>query len=307
MKISKHNKASDQASPLKHRADELKRTRSFHKLLALDGHDVESNGSGWKTCCMFHSDSTPSFSVDPTDTRAKCFGCDFSGDIIDYEVKRTGTGFHEAVESLEGRAPMRDHPLAAEEIDTVDAGPVELTPEQKASAVKFTRNILNSPSVASKIIKGRDVKWNPETITRLAREGTLGWDGSALVFIYPSGLKFRRWPAKEITWQGNAAGGPWRTEVISAAQIVYVAEGETDAISLIDAGIEENGIAVVACPSATGFNIHWGPLFEGKDVMLVFDNDAAGESGTEKAVKVLAPYAKTISRLDWAKMQEEPK
>jgi hypothetical protein len=48
--------------------------------------------------------------------------------------------------------------------------------------------------------------------------------------------------------------------------------GETDTISLIDAGIEADGHSLaVGLPSASTFNQEWAQLFKGKDVVLALD------------------------------------
>jgi hypothetical protein len=47
----------------------------------------------------------------------------------------------------------------------------------------------------------------------------------------------------------------WRGSIINIGTTVYLCEGETDEISLIDAGLESDGRTVaVALPSASTFN-----------------------------------------------------
>jgi DNA primase len=57
-----------------------------------------------KACCPFHADRTPSFTIYADDRRAHCFGCGWSGDVLDfvqdaYRVKLLG-----AIEMLDGGA-----------------------------------------------------------------------------------------------------------------------------------------------------------------------------------------------------------
>lgn len=56
--------------------------------------------------CPFHNEKTASFSVDPNKQRAHCFGCGWSGDAIDFLMKRDGLEFKEALQALAGRAGM---------------------------------------------------------------------------------------------------------------------------------------------------------------------------------------------------------
>jgi Toprim-like len=126
---------------------------------------------------------------------------------------------------------------------------------------------------------------NPDTILKLGKEGSLGWAGDALAFIYPKGVKFRRWPAKEFYWE---AEGPslWRGQRMKTAKHIYITESETDAISAIDSGVEvDDSIAVVAVSGVNSFLTDWVFNFKGKSVTLAFDNDEAGQ----KMVKQLVP------------------
>ena len=82
--------------------------------------------------------------------------------------------------------------------------------------------------------------WKAETIKRLALEGYLGWHDNKLAFVYDTGVKLR-WKQngeRIIRW---AFGKPWlsRGAYLNFAETVYLCEGETDAITLIDAGIEQ--------------------------------------------------------------------
>lgn len=64
---------------------------------------------------------------------------------------------------------------------------------------------------------------------------------------------------------------------------VYLCEGVIDALTLIEAGFPAVGI-----PGATNFKPAWVPLFRNKFVYVVFDPDAAGEVGADRAMALLA-------------------
>jgi len=57
--------------------------------------------------CPFHSEKTPSFSVNEEKGFAHCFGCGWHGDAIDWIKERRGMSFTEAVEYLAIRAGLR--------------------------------------------------------------------------------------------------------------------------------------------------------------------------------------------------------
>ncbi len=50
--------------------------------------------------CPFHDDRSPSFSV--KGAKGHCFGCGWSGDVIDFIQQRQGMSFQEAVKYLAG-------------------------------------------------------------------------------------------------------------------------------------------------------------------------------------------------------------
>ena len=54
-----------------------------------------------KTCCMFHAEKTPSFSVDTKRGIWKCFGCGKGGDAIQFLREYKGIGYIEACKELD--------------------------------------------------------------------------------------------------------------------------------------------------------------------------------------------------------------
>lgn len=65
--------------------------------------------------CPFHGSTSDSFAVDADNGRAKCWGCQWSGDVIAFVRDYYGLTFREAIERLEG-----DHGLSG-----LDAAPVQ--------------------------------------------------------------------------------------------------------------------------------------------------------------------------------------
>ena len=67
--------------------DLIKQQVSMKDVARLDGLKVNRNGFA---CCPFHQEKTPSFRVYDGDGGFSCFGCNESGDIFDYIMKRYG-------------------------------------------------------------------------------------------------------------------------------------------------------------------------------------------------------------------------
>lgn len=73
--------------------------RQFHLLIrSISTLQPSGNGTG---CCPFHDDSTPSFWVNDEIGRFACFGCDASGDVIDFVMKWENCDFHDAIKMLD--------------------------------------------------------------------------------------------------------------------------------------------------------------------------------------------------------------
>src|SRR6476661_1672672 len=65
--------------------------------------DLRRVGARWTGLCPFHDERTPSFSVNAENKLYHCFGCQESGDAIDFVEKTEGLEFREAVEMLAER------------------------------------------------------------------------------------------------------------------------------------------------------------------------------------------------------------
>ena len=60
-------------------------------------------GQNFKGLCPFHSEKSPSFSVNPTNQYFHCFGCQVGGDAFTFLMKQEGMDFMEALRELSQR------------------------------------------------------------------------------------------------------------------------------------------------------------------------------------------------------------
>jgi len=290
-------------------AKDLKELISMSELMESDGHRLKHTGNYYMCRCPFHDDNNPSFGIRAEyDDSGKCFACGWYGDIVGYEMEFHKVDFKAAWVRLNDfyyNCPREGRKAKKSAIPTF-VEKVELSIAQKMEQKKYAARLSGDKWLANRICKKRKErtgeKWSYHTIHTLAEDGSLGWTGDALAFIYSTGTKIRKWPDKEIHWE---CGGPslWREHMIAGASHIYLTEGETDAIALIDTNIEDATAyvtknAVVAVPSATTFKPEWGPLFMGKTVIICFDNDEAGRRGAEVVGAIIAPYAKQVSIVD---------
>src|SRR6478752_3531597 len=70
----------------------------------VDRHvKLKKAGSNFQSCCPFHTEKTPSFTVSPTKQFYHCFGCGAHGNAIGFLMEQGGMGFVEAVHDLAGQ------------------------------------------------------------------------------------------------------------------------------------------------------------------------------------------------------------
>ena len=81
---------------------EIKARVSLEDLLARDGHHLIPSSGHKKMLCPFHKEKSPSCCVYP-DGKFYCFGCNASGDVINYVMKRDGLKFVDACAKLASR------------------------------------------------------------------------------------------------------------------------------------------------------------------------------------------------------------
>ncbi len=179
----------------------------------------------------------------------------------------------------------------------------QLSDDECRVALEMRETLMADSALRNRIAKDRG--WRAETILQLAGEVCLGWHEDKLAFIYDTGVKLRaRSRGQRVIWWAFGKPWLWRGAFIKQSQVIYLCEGETDAITLIDADIEiEKGTVVVALPSASTFDHSWAALFRGKDVILAFDNDKAGSEATARVSKLLQPIVKSLKQLNWKGLQ----
>ncbi len=69
---------------------------------------LRRTGRTFKALCPFHTEKTPSFTVDPSRQTWRCFGaCNDGGDVFSWVMRRQGVEFREALRILADRAGVR--------------------------------------------------------------------------------------------------------------------------------------------------------------------------------------------------------
>ena len=86
--------------------DEIRRRSNILEVISLHV-TLRRAGRSYKGLCPFHSEKTPSFTVDPERGFFYCFGCHAGGDVFDFLMRAGGLTFGEARKELAERAGVR--------------------------------------------------------------------------------------------------------------------------------------------------------------------------------------------------------
>ena len=115
--------------------------------------DLKRSGSNYMGLCPFHSEKTPSFSVSPSKSIFKCFGCGVGGDVITFIMKRENLNFPESVEFLAEKYNVRLSEYKDENKEARDKRN-RLYDINREAAMHFLNN-LSSSQKAQKYLRDR--------------------------------------------------------------------------------------------------------------------------------------------------------
>ncbi len=102
------------AGPSREVTDEIRRRAGI--LEVISPHvTLRRAGRSYKGLCPFHSEKTPSFTVDPERGFFYCFGCHAGGDVFDFVMRIGSVPFKDALKDLADRTGVRLKQTPAEE------------------------------------------------------------------------------------------------------------------------------------------------------------------------------------------------
>jgi hypothetical protein len=279
--------------------------------LAARGVELRRNGTRLVGRCPSHDDANPSFAVFGTHhATCGCYPCGFNGDVfaVSKWLGRSST-FPEAVRDVASVLGIR--------LPNSPAGAATRTP--KPLEPPFTLSLAERKTIHVARLAFSDAFWGEDNVVdeiaaslglnretlRVAARGDSGLGLACphnsskpwLCYAYPEGLKWRNPHSGQkprFRWLVGKATTPWRWD--SGKETIYVTEGESDCLALIDAGMQTESAACVATPG-TSFQREWASLFTGKRVILCFDSDQAGRAATATVAAILKGHAREI--LSW--------
>jgi hypothetical protein len=96
--------------------DAIKRANPIAEVIG-SAIPLKKAGREYKACCPFHDEKTPSFHVIPDKDFAHCFGCGWSGDVVDFTRDYNKVSLDEAVAMLKSGASFGDAPEKAKALE----------------------------------------------------------------------------------------------------------------------------------------------------------------------------------------------
>jgi hypothetical protein len=260
--------------------------------------------------CPLHDEKSGSFTVYP-DQHFYCYGCGRHGDVTHLCAAMDGIPLGEAARKLnQGASPPLIYALPSPVAVAPKPEPYQLSKGDRKRMATAAHRLATDPFLISKLVAKRP-EWTADAIQGAALEGDLGFEpdcrftpfsGPAILFAYSHGIK-ARWKDRfikgkkkhAIRWIcGRASGQLWRQSLLlDSHRVIYIDEGETDALTVIGFGVEEPGESLVLALAGASMMPQPEP-FDGRNVVIIPDPGQPGDQAQEKLRGLLQPFAKSI-------------
>lgn len=279
-------------------ADDL-RTRVLNALdierfyTEIGGLELGDGGVGqYLAFCPFHENTnTPALNIRTTDGVFHCFGCGVKGSVYDFYIRKLG------LKGAEG-AKFKKALHAIAEFAGVDVP--KSGPELDDALVKEWHTALLKDPARVKWF------WDKRGLTLdTLKKYKLGWDGERYTIpVWDAEgnlVNVRRYkpnaPAqyKMLGITGHNSMRIFNPHVFGKGKTIYLCEGELDCLLLLQHGFN----ATTVTSGVGNWDPVWTQLFAKEDVVLVYDNDAAGVKGTQKIGRLLLSVEATVRTVEW--------
>lgn len=121
---------------------------------------LKKAGQNFTGLCPFHTEKTPSFSVNPSKQFFHCFGCGVGGDVFQFVMKAEGVAFPEALRRLAGKAGVALPEAGPDERESpARREAAQIYELNEAAAAYFHRTLIERPEGAfcRDYLKGRGI------------------------------------------------------------------------------------------------------------------------------------------------------
>lgn len=244
--------------------------------------------SGQHNICPLHDDHNPSLEISKDNKRYKCWGCGKTGDIFNLTAEHYGLDikkdFKKILRNLSKDFGFNNK-TSTNSIET-NKNPIYLFKEiEKYSNVKEYPEDLTNRGITEETLRNMKVRIK---------------NNNFYVFPYYTknnelhSIKYISHDKKNTFYSPKG-----QTTILYNLQSLnkydknkplIIAEGEKDTLCLISQGFQAVGL-----PGAKLYKKEFDPLFKDFNVIIMLDNDSAGDEGTRKIINSnIYNYAKTV-------------
>ena len=272
----------------------------------LTGGPVEFKG-----LCPFHSEKTPSFTVNAEKRLFHCFGCGASGDVYEFEMRRKGFDFMGAlrlVANSVGIALPEKRVYQPSEVRAAGSPQRGAFDPEKFRALVPGGKVCKYLTEMRKLEGGKVAEYSVgETADGEAYSFGYKWwppgvprkEGAKPRFEFCKVVKVDRLNGKKEEWREPKGGKNilfGMAAVPEGATELVIAEGEIDAITWAQYGFP--AVSVPGGAAYTGWlDICWDWLQRFKKIHVSFDEDRAGRQKVVEVVQRLGMARTDIIRL----------
>lgn len=235
---------------------------------------LKKKGVDYVANCPFHNEKTPSFSVSPAKNMYKCFGCGKSGDGITWLMEHERMNYIEALKWVAEKNNIQIEEVGVRKQIQKPVPRLEKLSKETIDWFEKHRGISNSTLLRFGVTEC--MEWMPKAQAEVKTICFNYFKNEQLVNI-----KYRA-KGKDFKLAKDAELVFYNIDAIKGEDTVYITEGEIDAMSLYEAGIYNvisvpNGAAVKGVTRLEYLDNCWQYFTDLKKIILVVDNDAAGE------------------------------
>lgn len=274
--------------------------QEIHDVLESCGVEgIEETSEGFTACCPFHEDSKPSWNINGENGLWKCHGCGEKGNFIQLVSRLMDIPMQEAKARY---LRCLDWPMLRDRADETE---VENPPLDERILIPYSaqcpRYMLDRGFKKS-FLRQHEIGYDPEAmrVTIPVRDG----EGRLIGITRRATLASQQPKYLHSTFKKSKVLYLGHKLVDMRGRIVVITEGQLDALRLqflIDSGFEDalDKARAVATLGAS-LSPHQAKLIAYSDAVpvLAYDNDPAGELGTEQAIEaLLAKGIRTMYRL----------
>jgi twinkle protein len=259
--------------------DVIQEIKDTSKIIDIVSQFVKLKNN--EACCPFHNERTPSFKIPKNNTNfAKCFGCGWSGDAIDFVMKINGLNFYDAVKYV-----ANFYNIEIEDDNKPIIKPVERLEKLDKKYIDWfnTRGISNNTLLRFNI--SQSVEWMPKFKQETPVICFNYYRDNELVNI-----KFRG-AQKDFKLHKDSELIFYNLDAIKDEKTCIIVEGEVDCLSMYEANVYN----VVSVPNGgssgkirlTYLDNCYEYFLEKEKIIIATDNDEIGKKLKDELIRRL--------------------